>query len=77
MKPPRDPNRIDPLLALLREVWMECPDLRLSQILVCAIRSPISCPQIFYAEDDVVERGLREMIAQSYFTVESKDQHGS
>lgn len=64
MKPPRDPNRIEPLLALLREVWVQCPDLRLAQIIVNVIRPASPAPQIFFTEDDVIERGLREMLTR-------------
>ena len=66
----RDPSRIEPMLELLREVWVRQPDLRLSQMIMIAIRSPLPCPQIFYAEDDVVERRLRAML-------DCKDQHGT
>ena len=31
--PPRDPNRIDPTLAAVREYWERHPDLRLGQVI--------------------------------------------
>ena len=55
----RDPARIDRILELLRAYWMHYPDLRLGQIVVGTIRPVESCPQVFYAEDDVVEAALR------------------
>jgi hypothetical protein len=58
----RDPKRIDRIVSQLREVWMLSPDLRLSQLIVNAIRPTDPCQQIFYAEDDVVERGLHDFL---------------
>lgn len=57
----RDPARIDPVLAAIRTVWTEDPDLRLGQILVIAAnlsgREVIS-PEIFHLEDSELMRGL-------------------
>lgn len=55
----RDLNRIEPMLQLLREVWMESPDLRLGQIIVNALRPSDQVPVVFYAEDDKMAEGLR------------------
>ena len=55
---PRDPARIDPLLAEVRRAWMTCPDLRLAQLLVVCIRDSGSCPGVFYCEDDQLPAGL-------------------
>lgn len=52
----RDPARIDRMLARLRAYWTANPDLRLAQIVVNAIGT--LAPQVFYAEDDVVEAGI-------------------
>ena len=60
----RDPDRIDRILDLLREVWARHPDLRLGQLIVNAIRPPEPCPQVFYPEDDVIEAGLRDYLAR-------------
>jgi len=54
----RDPARIDRIGEMLRDVWKANPDLRLGQLLVNAIRPSQPCPQLFYAEDSVVENGL-------------------
>lgn len=54
----RDPDRIDRIIDKLREVWKANPDLRLGQLLVNAIRPSQPCPQIFYPEDDVIQKGL-------------------
>ncbi len=48
----RDPSRIDEMLAALRDIWEESPDLRLGQLIVNAIRPADPCPEIFYIEDD-------------------------
>lgn len=58
----RDPNRIDRVLDLLRQYWTQYPDMRLGQIVVCAIRPKEPCPQVFFAEDDVTEAGLRHAL---------------
>jgi uncharacterized protein YihD (DUF1040 family) len=55
----RDPDRIDPILALLREVWTQSPDLRLGQLIVNAIRPNQPAPQVFSAEDDKLVEGLK------------------
>jgi hypothetical protein len=57
----RDPARIDPLLDLIREVWTANPDWRLSQLVVNAIRPTEPCPQVFSAEDEKLEAGLRAL----------------
>ncbi len=61
----RDPARIDDILEALRAAWVESPDLRLGQLVVNAIRPTRPCPDVFYAEDDALLRGLtnlRELI---------------
>jgi len=61
----RDPARIDDVLAALRAAWVESPDLRLGQLVVNAVRPTQPCPEVFYAEDDALLRGLisyRELV---------------
>jgi uncharacterized protein YihD (DUF1040 family) len=62
----RDPERIKPLLELLEQVWRREPDLRLSQLVtIAAVRGGWNnAADIFSAEDDVVESGLRERLHQ-------------
>lgn len=76
MKPPRDPNRIEPILELLREVWTASPDLRLGQILVNAMKLDEPVTRVFYCEDDVVERGLRNLLPPSTPTLVTGETHG-
>lgn len=54
----RDPKRIDPMLAKLREAWTLYPDMRLGQLLVsCCQKS-----DIFGVEDDVMSDNLDDFI---------------
>ena len=55
----RDPERIDEMLDLIREVWQSNPDLRLGQLIVNAarMREPTT-ENIFYIEDGSLAKGL-------------------
>lgn len=57
---PRDPDRIDPIIAALTALWKEDSDQRLGQLIVNIARegtnSSISDP--FYVEDDVMIFGI-------------------
>jgi hypothetical protein len=59
----RDPARIDQVLAALREVWAEFPDMRLGQLMVNAVGPAEPCPEVFSAEDTILVRRL-EVLAQ-------------
>lgn len=64
----RDLQRVDQIIEVLREIWHLQPDLRLGQIVVAAVRPDEPCPQIFYAEDDVLLQGLynyRQLLFQA------------
>lgn len=54
----RDPNRIDPLLRSIKEIWSKYPDLRLLQLLTNVTYSE-KCDQ-FYVEDDRLLELLEE-----------------
>jgi uncharacterized protein YihD (DUF1040 family) len=59
----RDPSRIPVVLKALEEVWRSDPDLRLGQLLVNATNfsgRKVVSPEIFYAEDDVMLKGLEK-----------------
>lgn len=60
----RDPDRIPELCALLERAWRLDPDMRLGQLIVCAIRPSTPCPQIFHPEDSHTQRGLERFIAR-------------
>lgn len=53
----RDPNRIDVICDLLRDVWKEFPDWRLGQ-LIFNLTSRYDC---FYVEDNVLEEALKRL----------------
>ena len=61
----RNPKRITPILATIREIWEQYPDMRLGQLLLNA------CPELennpFYIEDDVVLDGLRKFAERCEF----------
>lgn len=48
----RDPARIDRILSLVMDVWLENPDYRLGQLLINAMRPAEAHPEIFHFEDD-------------------------
>ena len=53
----RDPNRIDPMIERLRQVWKANPDLRLAQ-LIC---NATSLDDPYYIEDDELQKRLMQM----------------
>jgi uncharacterized protein YihD (DUF1040 family) len=53
----RDPKRIDEVLELIRQIWKEKPDLRLTQLILNA-RDKYDP---YYMEDDVLVKRLREV----------------
>jgi len=53
----RDPNRIEPMLQLIREVWYTTPDLRLTQLIMNALRSN---QDPYYVEDERLKKALEE-----------------
>jgi hypothetical protein len=60
----RDPKRIDKVLNIIRLVWSECPDLRLTQLIINALlRSDkviITDQSIFGVEDEVLMKKMVE-----------------
>ena len=56
----RPVTRIETLMAELQAHWQRNPNLRLTQLLVNLIASPIPCPQVFYFEDDELLQRLRQ-----------------
>lgn len=48
----RDPARISVILQAVEEVWQAEPDLRLGQLLICAVKPHDPCPDLFYIEDE-------------------------
>lgn len=59
----RDPARIDRILAKLADYWKRHPDLRLCQLvhnLGDWSRRPNRGPDVFYVEDEALEKALEE-----------------
>src|SRR4029077_5663914 len=54
----RDPARIDRIIGLLRDIWLESPDMRLGQLVTNLLESKDS-REIWTVEDDAAERKLR------------------
>jgi hypothetical protein len=52
----RDPARIERMLNLIKEIWTECPDMRLGQLLVNSNSLMESFP--FFLEDSDLEKSL-------------------
>lgn len=57
----RDPKRIEKVLNVIRAVWIKCPDLRLSQLLINAIG--LEAGVFFYIEDEVLVKKLEEALS--------------
>lgn len=53
----RDPNRIEPIIKLIKEVWYTYPDLRLTQLIMNALKMN-SDP--YYIEDEKLYEALKE-----------------
>lgn len=58
----RDPERIDPMLEVLRKIWEANPDLRLAQIISNAARSHRAWPDVFSIEDNDLMKGLQALL---------------
>lgn len=61
----RDPERIEPMLDTLRQIWQHYPDWRLGQLLVNAINPNTPCPEIFYAEDEALLAKLQMLLQRA------------
>jgi hypothetical protein len=57
----RDPARIDRLLGLLRQIWTQVPEWRLGQIICNAVEPKEPSSEIFYTEDERLEKLLARM----------------
>lgn len=52
---PRDPNRIDRVVELLREAWHLQPDFRLTQLVMVVTDKPEDGGAVWHTEDDTME----------------------
>jgi len=55
----RDPNRIEPILSLIREIWYKYPDLRLTQLIMNSLKMN---QDPYYVEDEILEKALKKYI---------------
>ena len=60
----RDPGRIKRILAALRAVWKENPDMRFGQLICNAVREDM----LYYIEDDTLVKAL-----EKYYCVDIKE----
>ena len=60
----RSPDRIDPLLAQLRELWLLHPDQRLAQLVVNLANPTNPCPEVFHLEDTVLLARIEAALAK-------------
>ena len=58
----RDPTRIDPIVELVATLWKKHPDWRLSQLVINAHAVTHEPGDAYFADDDVLERGLRILL---------------
>lgn len=58
----RDPKRIEKVLSQLRMLWNTYPDLRLGQLIinVTNLQGDDTANQLFYMEDDELEKRIQE-----------------
>ena len=56
----RDANRIEPMLELVRKLWIAYPDMRLGQLVHnAAVMSGWKTNDVFYIEDDQLADGIK------------------
>ena len=59
---PRDPNRIDRMVELLREAWHLQPDFRLTQLIMVVSDKTEVAGALWHTEDDTMEKKLQSFI---------------
>ena len=64
----RDPRRIKKVLAALRAVWKENPDMRLGQLICNAVREDM----LYYIEDDTLVKAL-----EKFYCVDTEEEEWS
>ena len=60
---PRRPERIEPMLELLREAWLLAPNWRLTQLVINASDTNHNCGPVFHLSDQEMERRLKRLIS--------------
>lgn len=60
------PNEIEETLAILRNVWNEFPQLRLTQLLSnAAVSNGWNQLDLFYVEDEIMRTALKKFVRES------------
>ena len=54
----RNPDRLEPVLNTILEVWKKNPDLRLCQLILNLVADANT---LYYVEDEVLVKALKEM----------------
>ena len=63
----RDIDRIEPLLGLIKLLWIAYPDMRLGQLIYnAAAITGWGNKDIFYLEDDQLYKGIKELMNDKY-----------
>jgi hypothetical protein len=62
---PKDPKRISRIVKLLEKCWKKHPGLRLCQLLNCVSTTIPIGDDLFYVEDDQIEKDLIEAIGDT------------
>jgi len=63
----RDIDRIEPLLGLIKLLWIAYPDMRLGQLIYnAAAITGWGSNDIFYLEDDQLYKGIKELMNDKY-----------
>ncbi len=60
----RDPERIPEMMRLLGALWTKYPDWRLAQVVLNAHAAAQASGDAYFAEDDVLERGMRKLLGE-------------
>jgi hypothetical protein len=58
----RDPSRIPAIMYRLETLWRKCPDMRLSQLLMCcaSTQTDLDPSNLFYVEDTILLDGIEQ-----------------
>lgn len=64
-----NPNRINEICDLLKEVWKQYPNKRLGELIADSIHTPICC----YVSDEVLEEHLKQSLAWAKVLNEDKN----
>ena len=59
----RDPNRIDPIIDTVKEIWKKYPDMRFGQLICNIFSSPnFNKIDIWFCEDNIMLENLEKIL---------------